>query len=226
MPLKISPPDPRDSGLLPEKSGNPTDTSAAVSASTEFGSHVLVLGVRLGSHVLVLGIELLFKQKSAEVFMNLLPWRVKLERKVHNFQSLLRWRVKHEQKSALVSRLVIAWREKHEVKSASFFYGLSVWQLKHEHVNIYSLRAMKLDDLFKNLCFPLSVFYWTFVMENWTPKYSRIKRKNKVSPEYWNHSIPSIIPVLNFLYIKYIVIQISAKMLTILWGIGVSKFIA
>lgn len=41
VPLKISPPDPRDSGLFPEKSGNPTDTSAAVSASTEFGSHVL-----------------------------------------------------------------------------------------------------------------------------------------------------------------------------------------
>lgn len=39
VPLKISPPDPRDSGLFPEKSGNPTDTSAAVSASTEFGSH-------------------------------------------------------------------------------------------------------------------------------------------------------------------------------------------
>lgn len=47
VPLKISPPDPRDSGLFPEKSGNPTDTSAAVSASTEFDSHVLVLGVRL-----------------------------------------------------------------------------------------------------------------------------------------------------------------------------------
>lgn len=47
VPLKISPPDPRDSGLLPEKSGNPTDTSAAVSASTEFGSHVLVLGIEL-----------------------------------------------------------------------------------------------------------------------------------------------------------------------------------
>lgn len=155
--------------------------------------------------------------------MNLLPWRVKLERKVHNFQSLLRWRVKHEQKSALVSRLVIiSLTGKTWSKKCFFFYGLSVWQLKHEHVNIYSLRAMKLDDLFKNLCFPLSVFYWTFVMENWTPKYSRTKRKNKVSPEYWNHSIP----VLNFLYIKYIVIQISAKMLTILWGIGVSKFIA
>lgn len=38
VPLKISPPDPRDSGLFPEKSGNPTDTSAAVSASTVFGS--------------------------------------------------------------------------------------------------------------------------------------------------------------------------------------------
>lgn len=110
--------------------------------------------------------------------MKLLPWRVKLERKVHNFQSLLRWGVKHEQKSALVSRLVIAWREKHEVKSA-FFYGLSVWQLKHEHVNIYSLRAIKLDDLFKNLCFLLTVFYWKFTMENWTPIYSHTKKKKK-----------------------------------------------
>lgn len=42
-PLKISPPDPRDSGLFPEKSGNPTDTRATVSASTEFGPAHLYL---------------------------------------------------------------------------------------------------------------------------------------------------------------------------------------
>lgn len=60
VPLKISPPDPRDSGLFPEKSGNPTDTSAAVSASTEFGSAHMYLCWEFGSHVLVLGIEVLF----------------------------------------------------------------------------------------------------------------------------------------------------------------------
>lgn len=42
-PLKISPPDPRDSGLFPEKLGNPTDTRATVSASTEFGPAHLYL---------------------------------------------------------------------------------------------------------------------------------------------------------------------------------------
>lgn len=49
-PLKISPPDPRDSGLFPEKSGNPTDTRATVSEH----------GVRPGPLVLELEIELLF----------------------------------------------------------------------------------------------------------------------------------------------------------------------
>lgn len=34
---------PPDSGLFPEKSGNPTDTRATVSASTEFGPAHLYL---------------------------------------------------------------------------------------------------------------------------------------------------------------------------------------
>lgn len=43
---------------------------------------------------------------------------------------------------------------------------------------------MKLDDLIKTNAFLYLSFTERFVMENWTPKYSRTKRKNKVSPEY------------------------------------------
>lgn len=38
---------------------------------------------------------------------------------------------------------------------------------------------MKLDDLFKNLCFLLTLFYWKFTMENWTPIYSHTQKKKK-----------------------------------------------